>query len=229
VNTENPARPIRVVVVDDHRTVLWGLERLVDSARPRIELAGSATDIDGMLEVASGADPDIVLLDLDLGGRDSSEAIPRLAMACRAKVLILTGNRDPAAHAKAIVRGARGVLKKDESADVILQAIERVHAGEAWINREMVGRLIDSLSQAGEATRGDPARDPLAALTPRERQIVESVVRQRGAKGISIAGTLGISENTLRNHLSLIYDKLGVRNRLDLYAYALERGLGAGT
>ena len=107
----------------------------------------------------------------------------------------------------------------------------------SWAARPASARLGRPAGAPGWGVRlapgdGRPAggtRDGFDALTPREREVVESVVRQRGAKGLSIAGSLGISENTLRNHLSLIYEKLGVRNRIDLYAWALERGVGAGT
>jgi DNA-binding NarL/FixJ family response regulator len=220
---EGTQAAIRVILVDDHRTVLWGLERLIESASPRMVIAGTATTIDGMLEVAAQNQADIILLDMDLGGRDSTAALPQLAACSKAQVLILTGNLDPAVHARAIFCGARGVLRKNEPAETILRAIERVHAGEAWIHRETVGHLLDRLAQTpGAKGNVDSAsrNDAIAGLTPRERQIVQTVVEQRGAKGGVIAGQLGISENTLRNHLSQIYEKLGVRNRIDLYVLA---------
>ncbi len=133
-----PPGPIRVMIVDDHKAILWGLERLVDSAQPRMQVVATATSQAEMLANAGSAQPDVILLDLDLNGEDSVESLPALQRSSDAQVLVLTGDRDPDTHQSAIMRGARGVIGKDESAEIILRAIERVHAGEVWINRVMM-------------------------------------------------------------------------------------------
>ncbi len=116
---------------------------------------------------------------------------------------------------------------KDEPAEVILRAIEMVHAGEVWINRALVGRVLSAMHGGGAERHHDPDAERIATLTNRERQIVAAVVRNCGAKGVVIAEVLNISENTLRNHLSVIYEKLGVRNRLELFAFASEHRIGS--
>lgn len=217
--------PIRVMIVDDHKAILWGLERLVDSAKPRMEVVGTAASRAELLDRVGAARPDVILLDLDLNGESGSDALPDLQRQSSAQVLVLTGDRDPDNHQNAIMKGARGVVGKDESADVLLRAIECVHAGEVWLNRMMIGRVLGAFATGGGAPKMDPDAERIASLTERERSIVRAVVLNRGAKSQTVAETLHISEHTLRNHLTVIYDKLGVRNRLDLFAYATEHGL----
>ena len=212
--------PIRVLLVDDHQTMLWGLSRLIESAAPVLQLAGTARDGSEALALLERMPVDVVLLDLDLNGVDGAGLLPEIHARCQAKVLILTGSREMSDHERAVVKGARGVVRKDEPAEVILRAIERVHAGEIWANRQLMGRVLSSLAGPASVDQSDPEEAKIASLTPREREIAAAVVRHGGAKGAVIADALSISENTLRNHLSVIYDKLGLRNRLDLFAYA---------
>lgn len=220
--------PIRVMIVDDHQAILWGLERLVESAHPRMDVVGTANSCGDMLANVGAVDPDVILLDLDLNGQDSTDALPDLLRLSHGQVLILTGERDADTHKTAIMKGARGVIGKNESAEVLLQAIERVHAGEVWVNRLLMGKVLGSMAAgAGKGAAADPDSAKISTLTARERDIVRTMVEKRGDKSNAIAAALHISEHTLRNHLTVIYHKLGARNRLDLYAYAVEHGLAA--
>jgi len=221
------APPIRVMIVDDHKSILWGLERLVESAEPRMTVVGTAETCQTMLAVAATAKPDIILLDLDLNGEDATGALPDLLRVTDARVLVLTGARDPATQQAAILKGARGIIGKDESAEVLLHAIDRVHAGEVWMNRTMMSRILESMSPSSKEQNADPETARIASLTPREREIIRSIVRSQGGKSLEIAEALHISEHTLRNHLTTIYEKLGVRNRIDLYVYATKHCLTA--
>lgn len=223
MNAQRAAGPMRVLLVDDHKTLLWGLQKLVESAFPKMEVAGVADSVDAMLELADRVEAHVVLLDLDLGGRSAIDVLPALVQRTAAHVLVLTAERNPAVLEAAVMRGARGVVGKDEPPEVILRAIERVNAGEVWVNRSMIGRVLGALAAPQRAR--DPEADKIASLTAREREIVAHVVRQRGAKGVTIAEELHISENTLRNHLTVIYSKLGLRNRIELFVYAGEHGL----
>lgn len=222
-------RPIRVMIVDDHKAVVWGLERLVESAHPRMEMVGTANSCADMLATVGSIKPDVILLDLDLNGENAVDALADLHRLSQGQVLILTGARDPDVQQTAIMKGARGVIGKDESAEVLLHAIERVHEGEVWINRMMMGKLLGAMS-AGACDKpcSDPDAAKIASLTQRERDIIRVMVQNRGDKSQAIAEALHISEHTLRNHLTVIYDKLGARNRLDLFAYAIEHGLASG-
>lgn len=215
------ATPIRVLLVDDHQTMLWGLQRLIESAGPRMQLAGMARSVAEMLAKAAAAKPDCIVLDIDLGGCDATEAIAALQQMCTGQVLVLTGSRELGDHSKAILRGARGIVFKDEPAETILRAIERITAGDIWVSRHLMGQVLGSIGKRD----AKPDDDLMEQLTPRERDIVAAVIRHSGAKGLVVAETLGISERTLRNQLSTIYSKLHVRNRLELYAYATRHGM----
>jgi two-component system, NarL family, nitrate/nitrite response regulator NarL len=211
--------PIRVAVVEDHRSMLWGLERLVESEAPRMRVVGSATTCAGALALAPEAHPDVILLDLDLGGENGGEIIPQLVNGGRTRVLVLTGITDPAVCEAAILRGACGLVHKGEPAETIIRAIEKVHAGELWLDRRTAGRVFVQLSSP-RAVAVDPEAAKIASLTEREREIVEQLVNDPSGDSRHLAARVGIGENTLRNHLSRIYDKLGVPNRFELYLYA---------
>ncbi|MDD5250372.1 MAG: response regulator transcription factor [Rhodocyclaceae bacterium] len=213
---------IGVFLVDDHKCVLWGLEKLVAGEQPRMRVAGKASNRADALAGIRAAAPNIVLLDLDLGGSSSLEFLPELLAQTAAQVLILTGTRDGALLERAVALGARGIVRKDESAEVLIQAIERVHQGELWLERSTLARVLGAFTR-GE--RPDPKAKQTEPLTPKERQIVAAIVDQRGAKGDVIAGDLHMSGHTLRNHLTTIYRKLDVRNRLELVMFALENNL----
>lgn len=221
-------KPIRVMIVDDHKSIVWGLQRLIESSQPRMEVVAMATSCSEMLDTLVAASPDIILLDLDLNGESAIDAMADVVRLSSAQILVLTGIRDPVIQQAAIMHGARGVVGKDESADVLLLAIERVYAGEVWINRQMMGKVLSAISSgAVNDTNRNPETARIDSLTPREREIVRIVVKNRGAKSIEIAEAMHISEHTLRNHLTVIYDKLNLRNRLDLFAYAVEHRLAA--
>lgn len=218
-------KPIRVLLVDDHRSILWGLERLIESEKPRMEIAGKATTVAEAVGLTESARPDVILLDLDLGAENGVDAIPELIAGSRAKVLVLTGIRNPSIHDDAVLAGARGVVGKEDAPENILKAIEKVHQGELWLDRAATGRIFVELSRKGGPEEADPEKQKIASLTARERQIVAAVAGEPGATASTIADRLHISEHTLRNHLTSIYDKLGVANRLELYVYASKHQL----
>lgn len=216
------ATPIRVMLVDDHRSILWGLEKLIDGERPRMEVVAKATSCAAAVKLAVDAKPHVVVLDLDLAGENGADIIPELVNSAKARVVVLTGMRDGKARETSIVRGASGLVQKEEPAETLLRAIEKVHQGELWLDRATTGRVFVELSRSKES---DPEQLKIASLTPRERAIVAQLVNDPGADNRRLAEKLHIGEHTLRNHLSRIYDKLGVLNRLELYVYAQRHGL----
>src|SRR5207237_10231530 len=120
-----PIKPIRVMLVDDHRSVLWGLEKLIDGDRPRMEVVGKATSCAAAMELAERISPDVVVLDLDLGGENACEIIPVLVNGGGTRVLIWTGMRDSRAREQSILRGASGLVPKEEPAATLLRAIAK--------------------------------------------------------------------------------------------------------
>lgn len=215
-------QPIGVLLVDDHRSVLWGLEKLIASAGPEMEVVGTASRCDEALEAVETHRPDVVLLDVDLGEENGLELLPELRKHSSVKVLILTGIRDPEVRERAVVGGARGLVYKTEPAEVILKAISHVHRGELWLDRATTAKVFISLFGTAKEACGDSPVFTEDALTAAERRIVAAVVAHKGAPCKVIADELHISGHTLRNHLASIYSKLGLHSRLDLVLYAME-------
>ena len=205
--------PIRVLIIDDHRTVLWGLGKLIESARPHMELVGTATCSDEALASLSKTQPHVVLLDLDLSVESGLDLLPLIRE--HAAVLIITGSREAVCETL-VLNGARGVVHKSDPADVVLKAIARVHEGETWVDRRTMGRVL------GAVIRSQKPTDPYDALSQAERRTLRAVLDHKGAPNKVIAAAIHISEHTLRNQLSSIYSKLGVRRRMDLVFYVRE-------
>jgi len=216
---------IRVLLVDDHRSVVWGLERLIESVRPAMEVVGNAPSCAEALALLARAAPDVILLDMDLGTESGLAAIPQLLAHGKAQILVLTGVREQSVHDAAVLAGARGVVHKEEPAETILEAIRKVHAGQLWLDRESTARLFTALTRPGADRPLDPEKRKIDSLTSRERAIVAAIANNAGATAKTVADGLHVSEHTLRNHLTSIYSKLGVANRLELFAYAHKHDL----
>jgi two-component system, NarL family, nitrate/nitrite response regulator NarL len=222
---EKSPAPIRVLLIDDHRSILWGLERLIESGKPAMEVVGTATNCTDALKLVDETAPDLILLDIGLGDQNGVDEIPNLIARSKAKILVLTGVRDESLQDKAVLAGASGVVEKEAPAETILAAIEKVHEGQLWLDRVATGRIFLEMSRESAAQSVDPERAKIQSLTDREREIVAVSSSHAGANAKSIAEMLYISEHTLRNHLTSIYDKLHVANRLELFAYAHKHGL----
>jgi two-component system, NarL family, nitrate/nitrite response regulator NarL len=232
VTEESAARlPIRVFIAEDHAITLWGLRRLIDSAPARMRVVGTASNCAELTAHDALPSADVIVLDLDLGGEDATSTLAALRQRSAGHVLVLTGSDDAGEQQQAVIKGARGVVHKSEPADIILRAIEKVHDGEIWLHRSMLGVVLGRLTRDGAADPQPVATDPnaqrIASLTPREREIVATMISRSDTKQFAVADELHISEHTLRNHLTTIYSKLGVHGRLELHVFATKHGLGA--
>jgi DNA-binding NarL/FixJ family response regulator len=222
--SESTKNRISILLVDDHQSFLWGLVKLIESDASGMKVIGTASDMSEALDVAEREQPDIVLLDIDLHGVNSLDSMSVLLKITKAPVLILTGVRDTETRDRAMLSGARGIVQKEESAEIILKAIKCVHRGELWLDRASTGRIFSKLLNplSGETS---PEAAKISSLTPREREIIDVIIMHGRSTNKEIAGHLNISEHTLRNHLSSIYSKLELENRLELAMYALKHGL----
>jgi two-component system, NarL family, nitrate/nitrite response regulator NarL len=221
--------PIRVLLVDDHKSFSEGLALLIGTRKNEMEVVGTAVSREEALSAAAERRPDVVLLDIELGSDNGLDVLPELIGQTAAKVIILTGTTRPETHETAIMRGAHGVLLKTDSAQVILKAIEKVHLGEIWINNATLNRVLAQMTRqpaAGAAREVDPEEQKINSLTARERDIIAALASGESSTNKEIADRLFISDSTLKNHLTTIYSKLGVRNRIDLLKYALNHKLG---
>jgi two-component system, NarL family, nitrate/nitrite response regulator NarL len=214
---------IRILLVDDHKTMLWGLERLIQAEGPSFTLVGSASDGAEATALCASLRPDIVLLDLDLKGSSSIDFLPALVANGSTRVVILSANRDQGTLAAAVKAGARGVVSKEAPTDDVLLAVRKVHGGELWLDQSLMQALLGQL--VAPAPKADPEAERIATLTARERDVIGMIVQGKGALNKDLAERAFISERTLRNHLTTIYQKLDVANRLELYVYAIKHGL----
>jgi len=218
-------KPIGVMLVDDHQTMLWGLSKLIDGEKPRMQVVGTARNCEEALQQVDRVIPDVILLDLDLGGKSALDILPGLLSNSVSRVLILTGERQQKTLDQAVLGGARGVLRKDAAAEQVLLAIERMHNGELCLDSETMSRVFAEFVDSKRAHKVDPEAEKQATLTVKERKIIRAVVDGSGASNKALAERLFITEHTLRNHLTSIYQKLEVSNRLELYVYAVKHQL----
>jgi DNA-binding NarL/FixJ family response regulator len=165
--------------------------------------------------------PDVTLLDIDRRTRDFvPELITRLAKKTR--VIALTTSSDSDMVSKLFWSGAKGLVGRDQAHALLIKAIQKVDAGEVWLERSATARLLSELLRGGDEAAPAKAR-AAGRLTLRERQLI--VVVAEGLGNSEIADRLRISEATVRNHLTSIFKKLGLHSRFELLMYAINQGL----
>jgi two-component system nitrate/nitrite response regulator NarL len=215
-------RPVQVFLIAPPM-VSWGLERLVQTAHPRLELTGSTDSAEAAIVAMEKYPPDVIVAHLD--GAEGLQSLAELHRRVRAHVLLVTGTQDSSLLDKAVLAGVRGVVKTNDPPAILLKAIEKVYEGELWIDRGATSRIFMEMARQKAAQGSDPEKTKISTLTSRERQTIAALASDASAPGKVIAGRLCISEHTLRNHLTSIYSKLGLSSRLDLYAYATKHSL----
>jgi DNA-binding NarL/FixJ family response regulator len=214
---------VRIVIVDDHAMVRAGLRMLVEQ-EPGLHIVGEAAELEEAVRITAREQPDFILLDLDIAGQNGIDILPELlSTAPRARVLVLTGVRNPEAHRDAVRSGAAGVLMKDRAAEVLIKAIRKVHAGESWVDRVTMSRVLAELRDGHRPHEPDPEQAKIATLSDREREVLDLVCQ--GFKNREIAERLFISDHTVRHHIAAIFSKLDVSGRLELILYAFRHHL----
>lgn len=212
--------PIAVVVVDDQSVVRAGLTMLLRST-PGIEVVGEAADGAEAISVARTTHPDVVLMDLRMPGIDGVDATARITADDGAKVLALTTFDDESLMYDALRAGASGYLLKAAAPAELVEAIRRVHEGDAWIDPTMAGAVISVLRERVIGDGGD-VRAVTGVLTPREQQVLRLVAH--GLSNQEISGRFVLSEATVKTHVSRILMKTGSRDRAAAVALAWQTG-----
>lgn len=214
---------IRVLLIDDHSVVRTGLRMLIENQNS-FDVVGEAGTYNDALDLTRQEQPDVVLLDLDLAGDSGVDLLPQLLEATdnKAKVILLTAVQDEETHREAVRRGAMGLVRKEQAADMLVKAIEKVYSGEIWLERTMTASVFRELRGVDYRSK-DPEQAKIESLTEREREVIELI--GEGLKNQEIAERLFISSSTVRHHLTSIYDKLGVSDRLELVIYAFRHNL----
>jgi DNA-binding NarL/FixJ family response regulator len=226
-----PKPKIRIVVADDHPIFRDGLCKLL-ALEDDFEVVAQAQDGREVLEVLQQQEPDILLLDLKMPGLDGLGTLQRLqATKNRTRVIVLTASDDKNEFVQAMKLGTSGIVLKQTATELLIKSIRRVHAGEIWLDSHTTAAVIRQFVSPDEPPAPPP---PLAAprdrerspLSQREREIVALVAQ--GFKNKEMAEKMFISEQTVKNHLHNIFDKLGVSDRLELALYAIHNNLHTG-
>src|ERR1700739_30705 len=218
------SQPVRLVVADDHPMFRGGRRRLLE-AESDFKVLGEASDGAEAVKLARQLKPDILLLDLAMPKHPGLEALRDLsagASSSPVRVILLTAAAEKSQIVEALQLGARGVVLKDSATQLLLKAIQTVMSGEYWVGRESVSNLVQYLRTLMQSSH-DEARQKKFGLTPRELEIVSAVVA--GYSNKEIAEDFKISEDTVKQHLSNIFDKLGVSTRLELALFAVNQAL----
>jgi two-component system, NarL family, nitrate/nitrite response regulator NarL len=215
------AETIRIVIADDHPIFRDGLRRLLD-ADSRFTVVGEAGDgIEAVAQVAK-LRPDVLLLDLSMPRANGLDALQELSeLRLLVRTVLLTAAIDQDETIMALQFGARGVILKESATELLYRCLQAVMADQYWVGRERVHDIVQHLRAA--TRRADDPPTPAQRLTPRELQIVSAIVE--GASNKDIGRQFSLSEQTVKNHLSHIFDKLGVSNRLELALYAVHHKL----
>jgi len=214
---------IRVLIADDHPILRDGLSRLLED-EGGFQVVGQASDGTEAVRLARELQPDVLLLDLAMPRVSGLETLRELSSSgAGPRVLLLTVAIEDAQIVEALQLGARGVVLKEAATELLFKAIRSVVAGQYWVGHDTVTDIMRHLQEL--SGNGHRTATPAERLTPRERQVVAGVAA--GESNREIAHRLGLSEITVKHHVSNIFDKLGVSNRAELAVYATSRGLAA--
>jgi two-component system, NarL family, nitrate/nitrite response regulator NarL len=225
---------IRIVVADDHPIFRDGLCRLL-ALEEDFEVVAQAQDGRQVLEILQQLEPDILLLDLKMPGLDGLATLQRLQAARnKTRVIVLTASDDKNEFVQAMKLGTSGIVLKQTATELLIKSIRKVHAGEIWLDSHTTAAVIRQFVAAEEAPPPPPPPPQTSAprdrerspLSQREREIVALVAQ--GFKNKEMAEKMFISEQTVKNHLHNIFDKLGVSDRLELALYAIHNNLHTG-
>ena len=216
---------IRIGLADDH-VLFRGELRSRLAAQRDFEVSGEASSPNETVEMCSSLTPHVLLLDVAMKGGEGMLLLERLRQSqVETRILMLTAAMPRTDLVRALQLGARGVVLKDAPMDLLFKSIRRVRAGEYWVGRDMVADLVHALAAVGRATTPRPvlpARRAFA-LTARELEIVSAVAS--GYTNRQMAEKFSIAEDTIKHHLTSIFDKTGVSNRLELALFAIHHRL----
>ena len=214
--------PIRIVVADDHPVVRFGVRNMLLN-EPGFEVVGEAEDGDDAITQTLELEPDILLLDVlmpRLPGLEAMRAI--MTKSPRVKIVLLTSTISVQQIIEALQIGARGIVLKQSVAGDLTQALRAVLGGDYWIGGERVANLLKALQELQAQAAAVPERKTYG-LTPRELEVVTCIVE--GCSNRDIATQFSISEETVKRHLSNVFDKTGVSTRLELALFAIAHKL----
>jgi two-component system response regulator NreC len=220
-----PAKPIRVLIADDHAVLRAGLKLLIN-AQPDMEVVGEAADAPETVSRARGLNADVVLLDLTMPGAPGTATIERLVrLDPKPRILVLTGHDDPAYVGSALQAGASGYIVKRADGVELLTAIRAVYHGRTFVDVTRPGEQAWG-DEVRRVPRDSPAAGQPSPLSQREAEVLRLLAQ--GHTNQETADRLGVSVKTIETHRKRLSDKLGVKSRAELFRFAVEVGLLEG-
>jgi two-component system, NarL family, nitrate/nitrite response regulator NarL len=214
---------IRILIIDSNRLVRAGLRMLIEN-QPGFFVLAEADGCKEGLQFLDATPTQIILFNLDSNGGNQLDELPQLLGGSEMpRIILLTDALDPEIYGRAVSLGVRGVVGKTQNTDVLFKAIRAVHQGSIWLDRSMMANAIANLSREMKDSKPDPERPKISTLTDRELQVVSLVCL--GLKNKQIATKLFISQATVRHHLTSIFNKLDLSDRLELILYAFRNRL----
>lgn len=218
---QNSRTVIRVLLFASHLLVLESFSSFLVGTG-EIEVAGSTTESEELPKLAANNDFDVVVLCLLEDKADELENIVRLKEVYpEVRIVVLTGDSDIQSHQRAVEYGAAGIVRKEQEGKTLVRAIKQVHEGGTWFNQRLLSQILNRNGSNGAVKDWETTK--IDYLTKRERQIIG--VLTKGMNNREISETLNISEATVRHHLSSIYSKLEIDDRLNLVIYAYQHNL----
>jgi len=212
---------VKVALVDDHTLFREGIKRIL-SLEPDIEIVGEAVDGEEVLLLLNHCRPDVLLLDIKMEKINGLQILPQIVgQYPQLKVIVLTAQISQAESVRAIKDGARGIILKHAASEFLIKGIRKVFDGELWADTSTMTRVVESLSSKYRGER-DSEKDR-KELSQREKEVVGLVAS--GYRNKEIANKLFISEQTVKTHLSNVFQKLEINDRLELALYAMRNGL----
>jgi len=220
---EESLATVNIVISDDHAIFREGVRKLLE-AQPELRVVGEAADGEETVRIVRQLNPNILLLDLSLPRLTGLEALRELStLGLQTRTIVLTADIEREQIVEALQLGAHGVVLKHSSLELLLKCIRCVNVGQYWVGQESVLDLIHAVRQMNPSQQSTPGSKRDFGLTSRERQVIALV--GAGYTNKDLGRKLGISENTAKHHLTNIFDKLGVSNRLELVLFAVDHRL----
>ncbi|MBM3811203.1 MAG: response regulator transcription factor [Acidimicrobiia bacterium] len=218
---------IRIAIIDDHPIVRDGLRKLLE-LEDDFQVVAEGDNGRQALEIIEDLQPDVMLLDLKMPGVDGLTALQSLQHTPhKTRIIVLTASEDKNEWVQAMKLGCSGIVIKQTQPDLIVKSIRKVQTGEIWLDSHTTAAVMRQFaSPADHLAAAGPKGRERSPLSNREREIVALVAQ--GYKNKEMAEKMFISEQTVKNHLHNIFDKLGVSDRLELALYAIHKGLHLG-
>ncbi|NOT48007.1 MAG: response regulator transcription factor [Acidobacteria bacterium] len=211
--------PIKILLIGEYSIFRSALRMLLETDT-NLRVVGEASQLEVIDQIISEDAPDLILVDLpDFGGNDHFSFFQHLSIP----VLVLVGQYDIDVYQTCLKIGINGLVLKEEKADTLFKAIEKIHGGEIWFDRTIMGETIRQLVNEKQMLYEFPKAHITNALTEREKQVVDLICK--GLKNKGIADQLFITETTVRHHLTSVFNKLEISSRLELVIYAFKNSL----